>query len=214
MVNPFDIYPPVTLEKYPFLKENKYFEYVINLTPSQIKEFGKNNIITLDFTSNKEPYKVFLTNTQIKKVEVAKKLNKKVDLKFSKTQFKKTLPYVTSINKRALKQRYKDKIETLKKENAKKAKRLNILKLQDRLESLKKENAKKAKRLKLHDRLETLKKDNAQKLKDYKLKKNELDYITFIKNTREKALHPDPKPKKKISDLWSKYLSETQKYYI
>ena len=133
MVNPFDIYPPVTLEKYPFLKENKYFEYVINLTPSQIKEFGKNNIITLDFTSNKEPYKVFLTNTQIKKVEVAKKLNKKVDLKFSKTQFKKTLPYVTSINKRALKQRYKDKIESLKKENAKKAKRLNKLKLQDRL---------------------------------------------------------------------------------
>ena len=133
MVNPFDIYPPVTLEKYPFLKENKYFEYVINLTPSQIKEFGKNNIITLDFTSNKEPYKVFLTNTQIKKVEVAKKLKKKVDLKFSKTQFKKTLPYVTSINKRALKQRYKDKIESLKKENAKKAKRLNKLKLQDRL---------------------------------------------------------------------------------
>ena len=33
MVNPLDIYPPVTLEKYPFLKENKYFEYVINLTP-------------------------------------------------------------------------------------------------------------------------------------------------------------------------------------
>ena len=89
MVNPFDIYPPVTLEKYPFLKENKYFEYVINLTPSQIKKFGENNIVTLDFTSNKEPFKVFLTNTQIKKVEVAKKLNKKVDLKFSKTQFKK-----------------------------------------------------------------------------------------------------------------------------
>ena len=35
MVNPFDIYPPVTLEKYPFLKENKYFEYVINLTPNK-----------------------------------------------------------------------------------------------------------------------------------------------------------------------------------
>ena len=213
MINPFDIYPPVTLKKYPFLKENKYFEYVIYLTPSQIENFGNENIITLDYTSNL-PFKVFLTNTQIKKIELAKKLNTKVDLKFSKTQFKKTLPYVTSINKRALKQRYKDKIETLKKENAKKAKRLNILKLQDRLESLKKENAKKAKRLKLHDRLETLKKDNAQKLKDYKLKKNELDYITFIKNTREKALHPDPKPKKKISDLWSKYLSETQKYYI
>ena len=98
MVNPFDIYPPVTLEKYPFLKETKYFEYVINLTLSQIKKIGKNNIVTLDFTSNKEPFKVFLTNTQIKKVEVAKKLKKKVDLKFSKTQFKKTLPYVTRIN--------------------------------------------------------------------------------------------------------------------
>ena len=193
MANPFDIYPPVTLKKYPFLKENKYFEYVIYLTPSQIENFGNENIITLDYTSNL-PFKVFLTNTQIKKIELAKKLNTKVDLKFSKTQFKKTLPYVTSINKRALKQRYKDKIGSLKKENAKKAKRLNILKLQNRLESLKKENA--------------------QKLKDYKLKKNELDYITFIKNTREKALHPDPKPKKKISDLWSKYLSETQKYYI
>ena len=213
MINPFDIYPPVTLKKYPFLKENKYFEYVIYLTPSQIENFGNENIITLDYTSNL-PFKVFLTNSQIKKIELAKKLNTKVDLKFSKTQFKKTLPYVTSINKRALKQRYKDKIESLKKENAKKAKRLNILKLQNRLETLKKENAKKAKRLKLHGRLETLKKDNAQKLKDYKLKKNELDYITFIKNTREKALHPDPKPKKKMSDLWSKYLSERQKYYI
>ena len=89
MVNPFDIYPPVTLEKYPFLKENKYFEYVINLTPSQIKEFGKNNIVTLDFTSNKVPFKVFLTNAQIKKLEAAKKLQKKVDLNFSKTQLKK-----------------------------------------------------------------------------------------------------------------------------
>ena len=128
MVNPFDIYPPVTLEKYPFLKENKYFEYVINLTPSQIKEFGENNIITLDFTSNKEPFKVFLTNSQIKKVEVAKKLKKKVDLKFSKTQFKKTLPYVTRLNHSLIKQRAKDRLETLKKENAKKAKKLKSLK--------------------------------------------------------------------------------------
>ena len=128
MVNPFDIYPPVTLEKYPFLKENKYFEYVINLTPSQIKEFGENNIITLDFTSNKEPFKVFLTNSQIKKVEVAKKLNKKVDLRFSKTQFKKTLPYVTSINRSLITQRAKDRLETLKTENAKKAKKLKKLK--------------------------------------------------------------------------------------
>ena len=129
MVNPLDIYPPVTLEKYPFLKENKYFEYVLNLTPSQIKEFGENNIITLDFTSNKEPFKVFLTNTQIKKIEVAKKLNRKVDLKFSKTQFQKTLPYVTRLNRSKINQRYKDQLEILKAENARKAKKLNELKL-------------------------------------------------------------------------------------
>ena len=130
MVNPFDIYPPVTLEKYPFLKENKYFEYVIKLTPSQIKNFGKNIIMTLDFTSNKEPFRAFLTNTQIKKVEVAKKLKRKVDLKFSKTQFKKTLPYVTKLNRSVIKQRNKDQLETLKSENAKKAKKLKKLKLE------------------------------------------------------------------------------------
>ena len=166
MVNPFDIYPPVTLEKYPFLKENKYFEYVINLTPSQIKKFGKNNILTLDFTSNKEPFKVFLTNTQIKKVEVAKKLNKKVDLKFSKTQFKKTLPYVTSLNHSLIKQRAKDRLEIFKSENAKKAKKLKKLKLQDQLETLRKENAKKAK----------------------KLKSLKINYDTFVNNTLKKII--------------------------
>ena len=135
MVNPFDIYPPVTLEKYPFLKENKYFEYVINLTPSQIKNFGKNFIITLDFTSKKEPFKVFLTNSQIKKVEVAKRLNKQLDLKFSKTQFKKTLPYVTRLNRSKIRQRDRDQLETLKSENAKKARKLKNLKLQYQLEA-------------------------------------------------------------------------------
>ena len=135
MVNPLDIYPPVTLEKYPFLKENKYFEYVINLTPLQIKKFGENNIITLDFTSNKEPFRAFLTNTQIKKVEVAKKLKRKVDLKFSKTQFKKTLPYVTKLNRSVERQRDKDQLETLKSENAKKARKLKKLKLQYQLEA-------------------------------------------------------------------------------
>ena len=64
-------------------------KYIINLTPYQIKEFEKNNIITLDFTS--KPFKVFRTNTQIKKIEDAKKLSKKVDLKFSKTQLKKII---------------------------------------------------------------------------------------------------------------------------
>ena len=129
MVNPSDIYPPVTLEKYPFLKENKYFEYAINLTPSQIKKIGENDIVTLDFTSNKEPIKVFLTNAQIKKVEVAKKRKIKVDLKFSKTQFKKTLPYVTRLNHSLIKQRAKDRLEILKAENAKKIKKLKDLKL-------------------------------------------------------------------------------------
>ena len=154
MVNPFDIYPPVTLEKYPFLKENKYFEYVINLTPSQIKEFGENNIITLGFTSNKEPFKVFLTNTQIKKVEVAKKLSKKVDLKFSKTQFKKTLPYVTRLNHSLIKQRAKDRLEILKTENAKKAKKLKSLKINSDTfikNTLKKYNEPKPKKEKITD---------------------------------------------------------------
>ena len=214
MANLFDIYPPVTLEKYPFLKENKYFEYVLNLTPSQIKDFGKNNIITLDFTSNKEPYKVFLTNTQIKKVEVAKKLNKKVDLKFSKTQFKKTLPYVTSLNHSLIKQRAKDRLEILKTENARKAKKLNKLKLQDRLETLKTENAKKEKKLKLQNRLETLKKKKAEKLKSLNTKRNKLNIYNFVNNTLKKIHKPKPKPKKKISDLWSKYLVERRKYYV
>ena len=137
MVNPFDIYPPVTLEKYPFLKENKYFEYVIYLTPSQLKKFGKNNIVTLDFTSNKVPFKVFLTNTQIKKVEDAKKFQRKVDLNFSKTQFKKTLPYVTSLNRSLIRQWGKDQLENLKAENAKKA---------ITLKKLKRENSKKPKK--------------------------------------------------------------------
>ena len=180
MVNPFDIYPPVTLEKYPFLKENKYFEYVIKLTPSQIKEFGENNIITLDFTSNKEPFKVFLTNTQIKKVEVAKKLKKKVDLKFSKTQFKKTLPYVTRLNRSLLIQQDKDRLEILETENAKKAKKLKNLKLQYQLDTLKTENVKKAK-----------------KLKNLNLQ-DKINYDNFIKNTLKK--YNKPKPKKK--SIW------------
>ena len=161
MVNPFDIYPPATLEKYPFLKENKYFEYVIKLTPSQIKNFGKNIIITLDFTSNKEPFKVFLTSSQIKKVEVAKKLKKKVDLKFSKTQFKKTLKYVTRLNRSLLRQQDKDRLEILETENAKKAKKLKNLKLQDKINydnfiknTLKKHNKPKPKKKSIWDVIE------------------------------------------------------------
>ena len=212
MANPFDIYPQVTLEKYPFLKENKYFEYTINLTPSQIKNFGKNIIITLDYTTNKEPYKVFLTNTQIKKVEAAKKLNRKVDLKFSKTQFKKTLPYVTGLNRSKIKQQNKDRLDilkkinvkkekqlndlklqylkTLKKENAKKEKQLKDLEPQNLLKSLKKKNYKKAKqlnKLKLQNKLETLKKENAKKEKQLKDLEPQNQLKTLITRNAKKA---------------------------
>ena len=57
-----------------------------------------------------------------------KKLKKKVDLKFSKTQFKKTLPYVTRLNHSLITQRAKDRLEILKSENSKKAKKLKKLK--------------------------------------------------------------------------------------
>ena len=183
MVNPFDIYPPVTLEKYPFLKENKYFEYVVNLTPSQIKEFGKNNIVTLDFTSNKVPFKVFLTNAQIKKLEVAKKFQRKVDLKFSKTQFKKTLPYVTSLNRSLIRQWGKDQLEILKAESNEKAKTLKNLKLQTQLENLKAKNIEKAK---------TLKKLKAQQ--------DEISFDDFIKNTMKKYNKPKPKKKRTFNN--------------
>ena len=193
MVNPFDIYPPVTLEKYPFLKENKYFEYSINLTPSQIKEFGKNNIVTLDFTSKKVPFKVFLTNTQIKKVEDAKKFQRKVDLNFSKTQFKKTLPYVTSLNRHLIRQWGKDKLEILKAESNEKAKTLKNLKLQTQLENLKAKNIEKAKTLK------KLKRENAKKPKQ-----GEISFDDFIKNTMKKYNKPKPK-KKSIFDNVSRF---------
>ena len=190
MVNPFDIYPPVTLEKYPFLKENKYFEYVIYLTPSQLKEFGKNNIVTLDFTSNKVPFKVFLTNAQIKKLEVAKKFQRKVDLKFSKTQFKKTLPYVTSLNRSLIRQWGKDKLEILKAETNEKAKTLKNLKLQTQLENLKRENIEKAKTLKKLKAGENAK----------KAQQDEISFDDFIKNTMKKYNKPKPKKKRTFNN--------------
>ena len=189
MVNPFDIYPPVTLEKYPFLKENKYFEYSINLTPSQIKEFGKNNIVTLDFTSNKVPFKVFLTNAQIKKLEVAKKFQRKVDLKFSKTQFKKTLPYVTSLNRHLIRQWGKEQLEILKAESNEKAKTLKNLKLQTQLENLKAKNIEKAKTLK------KLKRENAKKAQQ-----DEISFDDFIENTMKKYNKPKPKKKRTFNN--------------
>ena len=86
------------------------------------------------------------------------------------------MPYVTSLNRSVIRQRNKDQLETLKSENAKKAKKLKKLKLQDQLVSLKTENANKAKYLK------------------------ELKLDNFIKNTLKKYNEPKPK-KKKIWDV-------------
>ena len=92
--------------------------------------------------------------------------------------------------------RAKDRLDILKTENAKKAKKLKKLKLQDRLETLKTENARKAKKLKLQDRLETLKKENAEKLKSLNTKRNKLNDVnklniyTFVDNTLKKIHKP------------------------
>ena len=68
-----------------------YIQHVIYLTPSQIKSFGKSYIVPQDYRSlkNKKRFVVFLTKTQIKKLDKAKANKEKVDLKFSETQFKK-----------------------------------------------------------------------------------------------------------------------------
>ena len=88
-----------------------YIQHILHLTPSQIKSFGKSYIVPQDYSNNlknKKRFKVFLTKTQIKKLDKAKANKGKVDLKFSKTQFKKTLPYVTKINHSLLTQQPKD----------------------------------------------------------------------------------------------------------
>ena len=151
-----------------------YIQHILHLTPSQIKSLGKSYIVPQDFSNlkNKKRFKVFLTKTQIKKLDKAKANKKKVDLKFSKTQFKKTLPYVSKINRSLLSQQPKDLLVTLKKENAKKERKLKKLKL------------------------ETLKKENAKKEK--KIKKLKLD--KFIENTIKKSNKPKPK-KKSILDV-------------
>ena len=77
-----------------------YIFHVLYLTPSQIKSFGESYIVTQDYKNlkSKKRFKVFLTKTQIKKLNKVKSNKGKVDLKFSKTQFKKTLDYIKEIN--------------------------------------------------------------------------------------------------------------------
>ena len=77
-----------------------YIQHVIYLTPSQIKSFRKSYIVPQNYSNlkNKKRFIVFLTKTQIKKLDKAKANKEKVDLKFSKIQFKKTLNHVNKEN--------------------------------------------------------------------------------------------------------------------
>ena len=99
-----------------------YIYHILHLTPSQIKRFGKSYIVPQDYKNlkNKKRFKVFLTKTQIKKLDKAKVNKEKIDLKFSKTQFKKTLPYVSKINNSLLTHQPKDLLAALKKKMLKK----------------------------------------------------------------------------------------------
>ena len=104
-----------------------YIQHIIYLTPSQIKSFGKSSIIPQDYSNlkNKKRFIVFLTKTQIKKLDKAKANKEKVDLKFSKTQFKKTLNHVSIENRKNLQLLLKN----IKEENRKKLDKINKIKL-------------------------------------------------------------------------------------
>ena len=100
-----------------------YIQHIIYLTPSQIKSFGKSFIIPQNYSNlkNKKYFIVFLTKTQIKKMAKAKANKEKVDLKFSKTQFKKTLNHVSIENRKNLQLLLKN----IKEENRKKLDKIN-----------------------------------------------------------------------------------------
>ena len=104
-----------------------YIEYIIYLTPSQIKSFGKSYTIPQNYSNlkNKKSFIVFLTKTQIKKLEKAKANKEKVDLKFSKTQFKKTLNHVNKENRKNLQLLLKN----IKEKNRNKLDKLNNMKI-------------------------------------------------------------------------------------
>ena len=117
-----------------------YIQHVIYLTPSQIKSFGKSYIVPQNHSSlkNKERFVVFLTKTQIKKLDKAKASKEKVDLKFSETQFKKTLNHVDKENKKNLQLLLKN----IKEKNKKKLDKINKIKLHLLLKNIIKENKK------------------------------------------------------------------------
>ena len=100
-----------------------YIQHIIYLTPSQIKSFGKSFIIPQNYSNlkNKKRFIVFLTKIQIRKLDKAKANKEKVDLKFSKTQFKKTLNHVSIENRKNLQLLLKN----IKEENRKKLDKIN-----------------------------------------------------------------------------------------
>ena len=117
-----------------------YIQHIIYLKPSQIKSFGKSYIVPQDYSNlkNKKRFIVFLTKTQIKKLDKAKANKEKVDLKFSKTQFKKTLNHVNKENRKNLQLLLKN----IKEENKKKLGKINKRKLHLLLKNKIEENKK------------------------------------------------------------------------
>ena len=117
-----------------------YIQHIIYLKPSQIKSFGKSYIVPQDYRNlkNKKRFIVFLTKTQIKKLDKAKVNKEKVDLKFSKTQFKKTLNHVNKENRKNLQLLLKN----IKEENKKKLGKINKIKLHLLLKNKIEENKK------------------------------------------------------------------------
>ena len=112
-----------------------YIQHILHLTPSQIKSFGKSYIVPQDYSNlkNKKRFIVFLTKTQIKKLDKAKLNKEKVDLKFSKTQFKKTFNNIMRLNNNVSKEENRKKLQlllkNLKEVNKKKQHKINKIKL-------------------------------------------------------------------------------------
>ena len=195
-----------------------YIKHILQLFPSQIKKFGESLIVPINYKNiknKKKDFIVFLTKTQIKKVKKAKVNKEKIDLKFSKTQFKRTLNYVTKINKKEIayanvQYRYEQKNNKIK---PPKQPEKEIIK-----KTLKKYNDYK-------NRQEKPKKEKqvivVKKLKDYydTLKQNEIsekEKQEFIKKTLKK--YNDNKDKqetlKKIKKYNNKNKQETLKKII
>ena len=151
---------------------SNYIRHILHLTPSQIESLGKSYIIPQDYSNlkNKKRFIVFLTKTQIKKLEKAKANKKKVDLKFSKTQFKKTFNNVMRLNNNVGNE---EKLKSLKQENRKK--------LQLLLKNIKEVNKKKQdkiNKIKLHLLLKNKIEEN-NKNKPKPKKKKITDLIKF-----------------------------------